>query len=224
MDFDTGWRGWPRRAAGSEPAHDWLHVQRVAASVRQIVAAEGGRLEVALPAALLHELFNHPKGHPDSRLSGERCADEAALVLRAQAWPAELVEPICYCIRVHSFSRGIVPETLEAKILAGRRSARRHRRGRRGALLRHLRGDEAAVLRRRRSVRRGAREPDDKSWGIDHFYKKLLKIPDGLHTATARKLGADRAAFMRTFSAQLEAEIVARGISDRERSGGRGRW
>src|SRR6185369_14327641 len=106
-----------RHRCGSEPAHDWLHVQRVAASVRQIVAAEGGALEVALPAALLHELFNHPKGHPESHLSGEICADEAEALLRAEGYDAQLIPKIGYCIRVHSFSRGIHPETLEAKIL-----------------------------------------------------------------------------------------------------------
>ena len=59
---------------------------------------------------------------------------------------------VAYCIRVHSFSRGIVPETLEAQGAAGRRSARRHRRHRHRALLRHVADDEATVLRARRSV------------------------------------------------------------------------
>ena len=38
----------------------------------------------------------------------------------------------------------------------------------------------------------GVREPDDKRWGLDHFYRKLLRIPDGLHTATARAIAKDR--------------------------------
>ena len=52
------------------------------------------------------------------------------------------------------------------------------------------------------------RDPDDKQWGIDHFYKKLLRIADGLHTATARAMARDRAEFMRGYLAQLEREIA----------------
>jgi uncharacterized protein len=195
-----------RERGGTEPAHDFLHVQRVAASVRQIVAAEGGDLEVALPAALLHELFNHPKGHPESHLSGERCADEAEKVLRALSWPK--IDQIAYCIRVHSFSRGIFPETLEAKILqdADRLDAI-------GAVGIARCFATCAEMKRPFYFADDpfceSREPDDTLWGIDHFYKKLLKIPDGLHTVTARRIAAERAAFMRAFLHQLAREIAS---------------
>jgi uncharacterized protein len=189
---------------GHEPAHDWLHVQRVASSVRQIVAAEGGVLDVALPAALLHELFNHPKGHPESHLSGERCADEAEAVLRELDWPRAV--EIGYCIRVHSFSRGILPETLEAKILqdADRLDAI-------GAIGIARCFATCAEMKRPFYFSEDPfcerRDPDDKMWGIDHFYKKLLKIPDGLHTKTARAMAEERAAYMRGFLSQLGREI-----------------
>ena len=52
-----------------------------------------------------------------------------------------------------------------------------------------------------------SREPDDKQWGIDHFYKKLFRIPERLHTATARALPEERTQAMRAFLAQLEREI-----------------
>ena len=41
------------------------------------------------------------------------------------------------------------------------------------------------------------REPDDKRFGLDHFFNKLLRIPDGLHTASARRLAGPRVAFKR---------------------------
>src|SRR5262245_61974870 len=59
------------RAAGADPAHDFLHVTRVAASARAIAAAEGADAFVVEAAALLHELINLPKDHPDSARSGE---------------------------------------------------------------------------------------------------------------------------------------------------------
>jgi uncharacterized protein len=51
------------------------------------------------------------------------------------------------------------------------------------------------------------REPDDKRWGLDHFYRKLLRIPDGLHTATARAIAKDRIRIMELFLSHLGREI-----------------
>jgi uncharacterized protein len=193
-----------RARSGDGPAHDWAHVQRVAGLVRQIVAVEGGDLRVAETAALLHELFNHPKGHPESHLSGERCAEEAEKVLRELNWDSHLIQQISYCIRVHSFSRGIFPETLEAKILqdADRLDAI-------GAIGIARCFATCAEMKRPFYFPEDPfcerRAPDDKLWGVDHFYKKLLKIE--FHTPAAKKLGEERAAFMRAFLEQLAREI-----------------
>lgn len=51
------------------------------------------------------------------------------------------------------------------------------------------------------------RPPDDESWGLDHFYRKLLRIPALLHTETARRLAVDRARAMEAFLDQLAREI-----------------
>jgi uncharacterized protein len=195
-----------RARSGDGPAHDWLHVQRVANGVRQIVAAEGGNVEVAVGAALLHELFNHPKGHPESHLSGDRCAEEAERVLYAEKCDEKLIEQIAYCIRVHSFSRGILPETLEAKILqdADRLDAI-------GAIGIARCFATCAEMKRPFYATEDPfcerRAPDDKNFGIDHFYKKLLKIPDGLHTQTARRIAERRATFMRQFLEELAQDV-----------------
>ena len=61
---------------------------RVAETAAHIGLAEGANLDVVVPAALLHELFNYPKGHPLSHLSGEVCAEHAAVdVLRESDCP-----------------------------------------------------------------------------------------------------------------------------------------
>ena len=52
------------------------------------------------------------------------------------------------------------------------------------------------------------RAPDDKLWGVDHFYKKLLRLEAGMHTATARSLAAERTRFMREFLDRLADEIA----------------
>lgn len=194
------------RAEGAGPAHDFFHVLRVTENARRIGEAEGARLDVVVPAALLHELFNHPKGHPESHRSGDVCAEHAEIVLRDEGCPAELIGPICACIRDHAFSKGVVPQDIEGKVVqdADRIDAI-------GAI------GIARCLATCAEMGRPfyapsdpfcrEREPDDKAWGIDHFYKKLLKIPDILHTRTARVMAAERVAVMQAFLLQLEREV-----------------
>jgi uncharacterized protein len=193
--------------AGADSAHDFQHVLRVAANAEALCAAEGAEAAVAVPAALLHELFNYPKNHPDSPRSGEVCADRALAVLAAQGWAPDAAERVAYCIRVHGFSRGIVPETIEAKVLqdADRLDAIGAvgiaRCFATGATMRQPFYDPADPLCARR-------EPDDKRWSVDHFFRKLLKLPATLHTATARRMAEDRARFMEAYLAQLAREIT----------------
>ena len=194
------------RAMGADPAHDFQHVERVARTARCVAEAEGARVEIAVAAALLHELFNYPKAHPDSARSGEVCAEHAAEVLRAERWAEPDVAAIAHCIRVHPFSRGLPAETPEAAVLqdADRLDAI-------GAIgIARCFATTAVMGRPFYAVEDpfcAAREPDDKQWAVDHFYRKLLKIEGSLNTPSARAIAAERSSFMRDFLSQLAREL-----------------
>ena len=180
---------------------------RVTENARRIGLAEGAELDVVVPAALLHELFNYPKGHSQSHLSGEVCADQAVDVLRQQDCPPHLIDPIRECVRVHAFSRGIVPETIEGKVLQD--ADRLDAIGAIGIARCFATCNEMRVpFYHPGDPFCHSREPDDKRWGLDHFYRKLLRIPDCLHTATARAIGADRIRIMEDFLTQLGRELA----------------
>ena len=191
----------------AEPAHDALHVRRVMAHARTIATAEGADVDVVETAALLHELHNLPKDHPDSALSGERCADEAAALLRAYSCDDPFVTRVEYCIRVHSFSRGIVPETLEARVLqdADRLDAI-------GAIgIARCFATTAVMGRPFYAVDDPfcrERAPVDKEFAVDHFYKKLLLVGERMHTGTALRMARERTDFLRQYLQQLEREIT----------------
>lgn len=194
--------------ADREPAHDALHVHRVAKAARAIATAEGAHVATAVAAALLHELFNLPKSHPDSSRSGEICAEHAATELARIGWPAERVEPVCYAIRVHGFSRGITPETLEARVLQD--ADRLDAIGAIGiARLFATAADMKSLFYSPEDPFATQREPNDKKFAVDHFYRKLLKIPGVLHTETARRLAGERVTMMTRFLDQLAVEIGA---------------
>ncbi len=195
------------RCAGAGPAHDFLHVDRVVRLASRIATTEGADLAVVVPAALLHELFNYPKGDPRSHLSGDVCAIEAVAVLRQTGYPAHLIDPIQECIRTHAFSRGLVPETLEGKVLQD--ADRLDAIGAIGIARCFATTAEMGVpFYRPDDPFCHEREPDDKKWGLDHFYRKLLRIQDHLHTATARAIAGDRVRFMESFLAELGREIL----------------
>lgn len=200
------------RAAGLEacaqrpPAHDALHVLRVERLARAIALAEGARVDVVLAAATLHELVNLPKSHPESHRSGDLCAEAAARLLAELGAPGDFAREVVLCIRDHAFSKGARPESLEAAIVqdADRLDAI-------GAV--GIARAFATCTEMQRPfyepndpfARR--REIDDKQWGLDHFFRKLLRIESGLHTVKARELAKPRVEAMQAYLRALEGEL-----------------
>jgi PAS domain S-box-containing protein len=195
------------RAKGAEPAHDFFHVTRVVTNALTIARAERADEAICAVAALLHELYTLPKSHPESSSAGDVCAEHARELLVAEQLPAAMIEPVCAAIRDHSFSKGVVPDALESKVLqdADRLDAL-------GAIgLARMWATCADMKRPFYSPDDPfctTRRPDDKSWGLDHVYKKLLVVPERLHLVTSKILAQDRVTFIRTFVGQLDSEIT----------------
>lgn len=194
---------------GADPAHDFSHILRVYSNARTIGQEEGADMQVLLMAALLHDAGAEKKhdstqGEPEglSRKTVEAFLESAGL-------SREERDKVLYAVDVHRFSRGIVPVTLEARILqdADRLDAlgaigiaRVFLTG--GVLGRELYHPQDPFCR--------AREPDDGKWNLDHFYKKLLKLQAGMHTKSGKKLAAARTAVLERYLQDLEVEIAAK--------------
>jgi uncharacterized protein len=190
------------------PAHDWLHVARVAALARAIALAERADVEIAIAAATLHELVNLPKDHPDSAKSGDLCAVAADRLLASEGVEPPRRASIVACIRDHAFSKGAAPTSVEAAIVQD--ADRLDAIGAVGIarlfattadMKRPFYADVDPLCR--------TRAPDDKLWGLDHFFRKLLKIEAGLHTATARALARPRVEILRAYLEAFAIEIGA---------------
>lgn len=199
------------RLVDAAPAHDFSHVERVVQNACILAEAEGADVDACRAAALLHELFNYPKYHPESARSGDVCAEHARALLLEHGASGAFADEVSTAIRDHAFSKGAAPTNAAARILQD--ADRLDAIGAIGVarcmatcseMRRPFYAPEDAFCTRR--------EPNDKLWGIDHFYRKLLKIPETLHTAKARELAEPRAAFLRQFLAALQSEIAGEGL------------
>lgn len=189
-----------------DPAHDLSHVKRVVAAAKKLAAKEGAILEVVLPAAWLHDLVNLPKNHPERKEASKMAAVEAIKFLESINYPKEYFEAIKHAIHAHSFSAGIKPETIEAKIVqdADRLDAL-------GAIgLARLFSISTQLNRpfyNSNDAFAENRSYDDSLYAIDHIFIKLEKITQQMNTQSAKEEAQKRFSFILTYLNQLKSEI-----------------
>lgn len=106
-------------AAGQDDAaHDLGHLRRVWDAARAMLQAhpEADAL-VVLAASYLHDLVNLPKNHPERHLASRQAAAAARERLARAGFPAARLDAVAHAIEAHSFSAGIAPRTIEARIV-----------------------------------------------------------------------------------------------------------
>jgi uncharacterized protein len=192
---------------GRDPAHDFQHIMRVYKNAELIGKKEGADLEVLLPAVLLHDLVVYPKGSAKTSKSADDSADLSEKWLQSYGYPQEKIEKISYSIRTHSYSKRVMPATLEAKILQD--ADRLDALGAIGIARTFSVGgsEKRPFYNQGDPFYKSGRELNDREWTVDHFYKKLFRLKRSMHTKTAREMAQERARFMELFIRQLQKEI-----------------
>jgi uncharacterized protein len=192
---------------GADPGHGPAHLERVVATALRLAAEEGARVDVVLPAAWLHDCVHVAKDSPDRARASQLAADHALGFLRGAGYPSDALPGIRHAIEAHSYSAGIAPQTLEARVVQD--ADRLDALGAIGlarciavgaALGRPLYEPDDPFCR--------SRAPDDRGASVDHFYSKLLKLAATMQTAAGRREAERRTGFLREFLGQLESEIA----------------
>lgn len=192
---------------GRDPGHDFEHIMRVYKNAQKIGRQEGADMKVLLAAVLLHDLVVYPKGSAKRSKSADDSADLAEKILQKRGWPKATIDKVSYCIRTHSYSKRIMPVTLEAKILQD--ADRLDALGAIGIARTFSVGgsENRKFYNPEDPFWNSSREPDDRIWTLDHFQSKLLHLQNTLHTKAARKVARERTGFMRQFIRELAKEI-----------------
>lgn len=190
-----------------DPGHRIDHVERVVNNALVLANQEEGvSYEVVLPAIWLHDcvpVSKHSEKRPQaSRISAERAAE----ILAERGYPLDNLPAIQHAISAHSYSAGITPESIEAKIVQD--ADRLDSLGAVGIARVCLIGGQFnnAIYHPVTPFCRG-REPEEKSYIVDHFFTKLLKLAPSFHTESGRQEAQRRTAFMREYIQQLGGEI-----------------
>lgn len=198
-----------RVAGAADAAHDLSHVERVVTNAKRLGVREQADLAVVVPAAWLHDIVSVRKDSPDRCKASTLAAAEAARFLRDIGYPDHLRSPIAHAIEAHSFSAGIAPDTLEAKVVqdADRLDAL-------GAIgVARCFATSGAMNRRLYCPEDPfglSHSLDDREYALDHFPLKLLRLADTMQTAAGRSEARQRADFLHQFLAQLRTELPGR--------------
>jgi uncharacterized protein len=190
-----------------DPAHDWEHIKRVYRLALRIAEQENADTFIVGMAALMHDIGHLSTDtslhHADLSIS---MADE---LLLAYDVSAATREAILHAIEAHSFSLGIEPRTLEAKVV--RDADRLDSLGAIGILRWAITG---TVRRTGETQTYHPDDPfakwhalDDRLYMLDHFFTKLLKLDGTMATQTGRALAQERTAFMRAYLDEFRKEL-----------------
>lgn len=171
--------------------HDFFHMKRVAKTAREIAEHEKADVFICEAAAWIHDIGDK-KLFADSEIEMERLD----AFLDSIGCTSQRIDLIKSAAKDVSFSKGNVPGTLEGKIVQD------------ADWLDAL----GAIGIARTFAYGGSRsqliwhDNNHKNTSIQHFYDKLLKLKDLMHTNTAKQIADDRHDFMTQFLKQFFKE------------------
>jgi len=190
----------------NDGAHDLNHLKRVWGSARTLLASlpEADAL-VVMAACYLHDLVNLPKNHPQRSEASRMSAQAAVAQLAALDFPGDRLAAVAHAIEAHSYSAGIAPQTIEAKIVQD--ADRLDALGALGlARMFHVGGQLGRALADSTDPLALQRDADDSRYTLDHIECKLLRLPATMQTAPGRALADERARWVVAFRDQFAAE------------------
>ena len=191
----------------NDPSHDINHTLRVLSLAEKIAANEKADLDIVIASAIFHDVIVYPKNHIKRLSSSKESSNFAREVLiKDKSFSREKIKKTCKAIELCSFTKGVRPNFLEAKILQDADSLEAM-----GAI--SIMRTFSSAGQMNKSFYNNTdpfckkRKPDDHEYAIDLFFTRLLIVSERLHTKTAKILAKKRLKFLHSFLKQLEFEL-----------------
>ncbi|HDN2669890.1 TPA: phosphohydrolase [Klebsiella michiganensis] len=200
---------WLSQYHGQEDAaHDISHFRRVWATAQQLAEETAADCLVILTACYFHDIVSLAKNHPERSRSSAMAAEKTLAILQSAFpdFPPERYAAVLHAIEAHSFSAAVAPQSEEAKIVQD--ADRLEALGAIGlARVFAVSGALNNSLFDARDPFADRRELDDKTYALDHFQCKLLRLPKTMQTEKGRAMAVHNARFLVQFMAKLSAEL-----------------
>lgn len=195
-----------KRLENNDSAHDFEHIMRVYKIAERIGKNEKANMKLVRASVLLHDVVSYKKSDKRSKNASTQSAMQATKILPKYGYNADEIRIIVQAINEHSFSKGIVPHTIEGKILQD--ADRLDALGTIGiARTFAVGGSEKRPFYNQDDPFCQRRIPDDAKWTLDHFYKKLIFLEKKMNTKTAKKEAKRRTRIIKIFLKDLKKEI-----------------
>ncbi len=195
------------RPTGTDGAHDLSHILRVWHNAAAIARTEPAcDVELLMAAVVLHDCVAVEKNSPFRAQASRLAASRAREIIAHLGWPEPRIDALAHAIAAHSFSGGIPPETLEARILQD--ADRLDAIGAIGiARCFYVAGRMGSSLYDPDDLDATARKLDDRRFAFDHFAAKLFQLADGFRTTAGQAAAQERVATMRHFVRAFRGEV-----------------
>jgi uncharacterized protein len=192
---------------GDDGSHDQSHLMRVWRNATAIAEQEAGYDPAVLAAAvILHDCVAVEKNAPERSQASRLAASRARRVLAELGWDAARIDATAHAIEAHSFSAGIAPLTIEARIVQD--ADRLDAIGAIGiARCFYVAGRMGSSLYDPADPQAVGRNLDDQAFALDHFGAKLFKIAGNFQTKAGQVLADARTGTMKDFVRALLNEI-----------------
>lgn len=199
------------RCAGHDTAHDVLHLSRVLANARLLMAAErtsGATVDAVVveAACWLHDIVQLPKGTGPAGESARQSAVVARSFFAERDVEQSMIDAIAHAVEAHSFSGRLVPSTIEAAVLQD--ADRLDALGAVGIARLWVTGVSLGGALHHDSDPAGTgRRLDDRAYGLDHIERKLLRLPETMNTDSGRNEAHRRAEYVRQYRDEFLREL-----------------
>ncbi|AYV66791.1 HD domain-containing protein [Niallia circulans] len=187
--------------------HDWYHVDRVRKIALLLSEKEGIEYSHIIElSALLHDISDEKLNK--SKSEGQRRLANILMQIPIENQEKEQIKAIIETVGFKG-GNGITPKSLEAKIVQD--ADRLDAIGALGIARTFAYGGSigSPIYDPHSAIREKMTEEEyrkNNSSSIHHFYEKLLKIKDLLHTESAKKMAVERHQFMESFLKEFYKE------------------
>ncbi|VUT03334.1 phosphohydrolase [Klebsiella spallanzanii] len=209
VDWQQRFETWlTKHHSQGDAAHDISHFRRVWATAQQLAEDTDVDRLVILTACYFHDIVSLAKNHPERSRSSAMAAEKTLAILRSTFpdFPADRYPAVLHAIEAHSFSAAITPQSEEAKIVQD--ADRLEALGAIGlARVFAVSGALNNILFDADDPFADQRELNDKTYALDHFQCKLLRLPETMQTVKGRAMAVHNARFLVQFMAKLSSEL-----------------